>query len=114
MRAPVPHPHLARKLLERHRLGRSGFALRAPGASAHAPGRDQTKGRDEQASQRIVGARPAVTGMTRGPIAAAKAALAADKARGDKAIWITRVPDADFIARAHALEAEGPGNRPLW
>jgi allophanate hydrolase len=48
------------------------------------------------------------------PIEAAKAALAADCAHADPAIWITRLPDADVLARARALEAEGPQGRPLW
>ena len=48
------------------------------------------------------------------PVAAAQTALAADRAHGDPAIWITRVPDAAVLERAHTLEAEGPGNRPLW
>ena len=52
--------------------------------------------------------------MTRGPLAAAEAALAADRAVADPAIWITRVPDAEFMAQARALEAEGPRGRPLW
>jgi allophanate hydrolase len=52
--------------------------------------------------------------MTRGPLAAAEAALAADQATADPAIWITRVPDADVLARARALEAEGARGRPLW
>jgi allophanate hydrolase len=52
--------------------------------------------------------------MTRGPLAAAEAALAADRAAADPAIWITRVPDAAFLAQAKALEDEGPGGRPLW
>ena len=48
------------------------------------------------------------------PVAAARAALAADHAHADPAIWITRVPDADVLARAAALEAEGRRDRPLW
>jgi allophanate hydrolase len=52
--------------------------------------------------------------MTRGPLAAAEAALAADQATADPAIWITRVPDDDVLARARALEAEGVRGRPLW
>jgi allophanate hydrolase len=52
--------------------------------------------------------------MTHGPLAAAAAALAADRPTADPAIWITRVPDADLLARARALEAEGPRGRPLW
>ncbi len=52
--------------------------------------------------------------MTRGPLAAAEATLAADREAADPAIWITRVPDAELLARAKALEAEGPNGRPLW
>lgn len=48
------------------------------------------------------------------PLAAAEAALAADRAHADPAIWITRVPDEAVLARARALEAEGPQGRPLW
>jgi allophanate hydrolase len=48
------------------------------------------------------------------PLAAARAALAADRATADSAIWITRVPDADFLAQAELLEAEGPRGRKLW
>jgi allophanate hydrolase len=47
-------------------------------------------------------------------LAAAEAALAADAAASDPAIWITRLPAADLLARARALEAEGPSGRPLW
>src|ERR1700690_2593242 len=36
-------------------------------------------------------------GMTGGPVAAAKAALAADKAVADPAIWIARVPDEAIL-----------------
>ncbi len=52
--------------------------------------------------------------MNNGPIAAAKAALEADRATGDAAIWITRLSDGEIMARAQALEAEGPRGRPLW
>lgn len=52
--------------------------------------------------------------MTRGPIAAAEAALAADRSVADPAIWITRVPDDAFIAHARKLENEGPRGRKLW
>ncbi len=48
------------------------------------------------------------------PLAAAKAALAADAAHADPAIWITRVPAEAVLARAAALEAEGARDRPLW
>jgi allophanate hydrolase len=49
-----------------------------------------------------------------GPLAAAEAALNADQATADPAIWITRVPDETVRERALALEAEGPSGRPLW
>ena len=48
------------------------------------------------------------------PIAAAQAALAADHAHADPALWITRIPDAEILARAVALEAEGRRGRALW
>ena len=48
------------------------------------------------------------------PIAAAEAAIAADRACADPAIWITRLADATIRARAAALAAEGPRGRPLW
>jgi allophanate hydrolase len=48
------------------------------------------------------------------PTEAAEAALASDRAHDDKAIWISRVPDADVLARARVLEAEGRDGRPLW
>ena len=48
------------------------------------------------------------------PLAAVEAAIAADLAHADPALWITRVPDAALRARARALEAEGPRDRPLW
>jgi allophanate hydrolase len=48
------------------------------------------------------------------PTEAAEAALAADRAHDDPAIWITRLPDADVLARVRTLEAEGPQGRPLW
>ncbi len=51
---------------------------------------------------------------TSSPVAAVQAALAADHAHADPAIWITRLPDADVRTRAAALEAEGPRGRPLW
>ena len=52
--------------------------------------------------------------MNPGPLVAAKAALAADRAAADPAIWITRLSDEAILARAHALENEGPRGRPLW
>ena len=48
------------------------------------------------------------------PVAAAQAALAADRAHGDPALWISRFTDGQFLARAAELEAEGPLGRPLW
>jgi len=48
------------------------------------------------------------------PVAAARAALAIDRAHADPAIWITRLPDEAVLARAAALETEGPCGRPLW
>jgi len=52
--------------------------------------------------------------MTRGPLAAATAALAADRACADPAIWIARVPDDQILANARRLEDEGPRGRALW
>jgi allophanate hydrolase len=52
--------------------------------------------------------------MTRGPLAAAEAALAADRAAADPAIWITRLPDAEILAQARVLEDEGRRGRALW
>jgi allophanate hydrolase len=49
-----------------------------------------------------------------GPVAAAEAALAADRAHDDAALWITRLDDAVVLERAAALEAEGQRGRPLW
>jgi allophanate hydrolase len=48
------------------------------------------------------------------PIEAAEAALATDRAHNDPAVWITRMSDADILARARALQAEGPQGRPFW
>jgi allophanate hydrolase len=48
------------------------------------------------------------------PVAAAEATIAADRAHADPAIWIIRVPDDALLARARALEAEGPRGRSLW
>jgi allophanate hydrolase len=44
----------------------------------------------------------------------AEAAIAADHAHADPAIWIFRRPDEVILAEAHALESEGPNGRPLW
>jgi allophanate hydrolase len=48
------------------------------------------------------------------PIEAAEAALAADSAHADRAIWIDRLPDEVVLAQAHRLQDEGPRGRPLW
>jgi allophanate hydrolase len=48
------------------------------------------------------------------PVEAAERALLADREHDDPAIWITRLPDAAILARARALEAEGPAGRELW
>ena len=48
------------------------------------------------------------------PTEAARAALAADHAVADPALWITRVPDDAVMARAAALDAEGSLGRVLW
>lgn len=48
------------------------------------------------------------------PLAMAEAALAADRAYADPALWITRLPDAAVMERARALTAEGRRDRPLW
>jgi allophanate hydrolase len=48
------------------------------------------------------------------PIEAAEAALGADRAHADPAIWITRLPDDDVLAQARKLQDEGPRGRPLW
>jgi allophanate hydrolase len=52
--------------------------------------------------------------MRRSPLAAAEAAFEADRTAADPAIWITRMPDEDVLARARVLQAEGPRGRPLW
>lgn len=49
-----------------------------------------------------------------GPTEQVRAAIAADAAYADPALWIHRVPDAELLARAAALEAEGPQGRPFW
>ncbi len=48
------------------------------------------------------------------PLKLARAALAADHAHDDPAIWITRLPDDDVLSRAAELEREGPCGRALW
>lgn len=48
------------------------------------------------------------------PLAAAEAAIDADRTFADPALWITRVPDADLLAQARALAAAGKQERPLW
>jgi allophanate hydrolase len=44
----------------------------------------------------------------------AKAAIAADRAHADPAIWILRRSDEAILADARVLEAEGPRGRKLW
>ena len=48
------------------------------------------------------------------PVEAAEAALAADRAHGDPAIWITRLPDQAVLAQAREQLEAGPEGRPLW
>ncbi len=48
------------------------------------------------------------------PVASLQAALSADRRHADPAIWIARPGDDELLARAEALEAEGPRERPLW
>jgi allophanate hydrolase len=48
------------------------------------------------------------------PIAMAEAAIAADHAHADPAMWITRVPDEAIRAAAAALTAAGPAGKLLW
>lgn len=48
------------------------------------------------------------------PVEAAEAALAADRAHADPAIWIERLPDEIILAQAHRLQDAGPAGRPLW
>jgi len=48
------------------------------------------------------------------PVRMAEAALAADRAHNDPAIWIFRHSHAAILNRAMALQAEGPRDRPLW
>jgi allophanate hydrolase len=48
------------------------------------------------------------------PIAAVEAAIQADHAHADPALWITRLPDQAIRTRAATLAAEGPNGRPLW
>jgi allophanate hydrolase len=48
------------------------------------------------------------------PTQMAEAAIAADRAHADPAIWIARRPDETILADARDLEAEGPCGRPLW
>jgi allophanate hydrolase len=52
--------------------------------------------------------------VTASPLAAARAALAADRAHADPALWIHRLPDEAILHAAATLEAEGPRGRPLW
>ncbi len=55
-----------------------------------------------------------MTDQTRSPLAAAQAALAADAAHADPALWITRLPDVAIQDAACRLESEGRRGRPLW
>ena len=48
------------------------------------------------------------------PTEAATAAIDADRRHDDPAIWITRLPDDEILARARQLEAEGPRGRKFW
>jgi allophanate hydrolase len=48
------------------------------------------------------------------PVTMAEAAIAADRAHADPAIWIFRRSDEVILADARALEAEGSSGRPLW
>ena len=48
------------------------------------------------------------------PAQMARAAITADHAHADPAIWILRRPDEAILADASALEAEGQRGRPLW
>lgn len=48
------------------------------------------------------------------PTAQIRAAIAADHACADPALWLRRIPDDALLARAAALEAEGPRGRPMW
>ncbi len=48
------------------------------------------------------------------PVGAAEAALAADRAHADPALWTLRVPEDAVRARARTLAAEGPRGRALW
>ena len=48
------------------------------------------------------------------PVTMAEAALAADRAHDDPAIWICRRPDQVILAEAAALQAEGRRGRALW
>jgi allophanate hydrolase len=43
-----------------------------------------------------------------------QAAIVADAAHDDPALWIHRVPNDDLLQQAAALESEGPQDRPLW
>jgi allophanate hydrolase len=48
------------------------------------------------------------------PVEAAEGALAADRAHGDPAIWITRLPNEAILSRARELETEGRQGRRFW
>jgi allophanate hydrolase len=48
------------------------------------------------------------------PVEMAEAAIAADRAHADPALWIFRRDDAAILAEARRLQAEGKMGRPLW
>jgi allophanate hydrolase len=48
------------------------------------------------------------------PVQMAEAAIAADRAHADPAIWIFRRSDQAILADASALQTEGPRGRALW
>ncbi len=52
--------------------------------------------------------------MRTDPVVAIEAAIAADRAFADPALWIVRVPDDALRDRARVLGAEGPRGRPLF
>ncbi len=52
--------------------------------------------------------------MSATPTEAMRAAIAADHAHDDPALWISRVPDRALLERAEELERQGPLGRALW
>lgn len=52
--------------------------------------------------------------MNTDPVAAVEAAIEADRAFADPALWISRVPDEALRARASELAEEGARGRALW